>query len=231
MVAPELVQYRGVLFTGASYKAMLLNQLKADKKLNFWRYVGGQTDPSTDIETKNWASISDEDLDMLRDEAAGHKLGQIKIVAKALKADDKIYERVETAAVGKPGDEGYVPAKVEFKDITATYQSTLDGYLAALNTDYTAVGTDNGDAYYYIPVEHLAAKKDETNAVEGYYGVVRNHWYKLTVNSFKKVGHLVFKPETDETQIIPDGPEDPLYYVGAKINILNWRIISQNVEL
>ncbi len=56
-----------------------------------------------------------------------------------------------------------------------------------------AVMYDGGLQVYYIPVEHLAADKAaSTNQVDGYYGVVRNHWYKLSVNSFSKVGHGIW---------------------------------------
>lgn len=213
--APSLVQFKGVLYTEASYKAMLLNALKAQDKLNYWRYTGTETDPATDTETAHWKSIGAEDLKMDADKSDGHKLGQIKIVAKALQGEDKIYEKTTT---------GYM-------EITSTFKNTIDAALAGLYTDTPAVGADEGKAFYYIPIEHLAAKEGETNAVEGYYGVVRNHWYRLTVNSFKKVGHLVFKPEEDETPIIPGGPEDPLYYVGAKINILSWKVVEQKVDL
>jgi|GEM_PF-302032 len=232
MVAPSLVQYRGVLFTEDSYKAMLLNQLKAAGDLNFWHYVGETANPGTDITTSNWESIGADDLVMEGDR--DKKLGQIKIVAKALENGEKIYKRVETPmpAEGVEGEEGYKPAytKVEYVDITDTYIDTLNGLIADLEAANPAVGSDTAETFYFIPVEHLAAKPGETNAVEGYYGVVRNHWYKITVNSFKKVGHLVFDPDKDTTTPIkPDGPEDPLYYVGAKINILSWKVVNQTV--
>lgn len=208
LVAPSLVQFRGVLYTEASYKAMLLNALKAAQNLNFWRKTTGE-----DGITYN--TVNADDFEMVAETKEGHKLGQIKIVAKELKEGDVIYSREE----GK-----------DDVDVTSTFKATVDGLLANLYTEYPAIGTDDGDALYYIPVEHLAAKATETNAVEGYYGVVRNHWYKLTVNSFKKVGHLVFQPEKDETPIIPENPEDPLYYVGAKINILSWKVVNQTVD-
>ncbi len=228
MVAPSLVQYRGVLFTEASYKAMLLNELKAAGNLNFWHYVGESATPGSDLTTSNWKSVSVSDFVMkgVREQ----KLGQIKIVAKPLEGE-KIYKRVEVPAEGVEGTEGYKPATVKFEDITATFEADVNALLATEEAKNPAVGTDNGDAFYYIPVEHLAATQTEKNAVEGYYGVVRNHWYKLTVNSFKKVGHLVFDPEHDETTPIkPEGPEDPLYYVGAKINILSWKVVNQTVD-
>lgn len=207
LVAPSLVQFRGVLYTEDSYKAMLLNGLKAQGKLNYWR-------KTTNGEVVTYETVKADDFEMVAETGEGHKLGQIKIVAKTPADGDVIYSR-----------NGEVDT-----DVTSTFKTTVDADLASLYTEYPAIGTDAGDALYYIPVEHLAAKADETNAVEGYYGVVRNHWYNLTINSFKKVGHLVFQPDQDETPIIPDNPEDPLYYVGAKINILSWKVVNQTVD-
>lgn len=208
LVAPSLVQFRGILYTEDSYKAMLLNGLKAADKLNYWRktIVGDVT---------TYETVKADDFEMVAETKDGHKLGEIKIVAKALKEGDVIYAREE----GK-----------DDVDVTSTFKTTVDADLDNLYSEYPAIGTDAGDALYYIPVEHLAAKAGVTDAVEGYYGVVRNHWYNLTVNSFKKVGHLVFQPDKDETPIIPENPEDPLYYVGAKINILSWKVVNQTVD-
>lgn len=228
MVAPSLVQYRGILFTEASYKAMLLNELKAARNLNFWHYAGESETPGSDLTTSNWKSVSESDFEMIH--VPGQKLGQIKIVAKALNGE-KIYKRVVVPAEGVEGEENYKPETVKYEDITATFEADVNALLAAEEAKNPAVGSPDAESFYYIPVEHLAAKATEKEAVEGYYGVVRNHWYKLTVNSFKKVGHLVFDPENDTTTPIkPEGPEDPLYYVGAKINILSWKVVNQTVN-
>ncbi len=216
LTAPSLVQFQGIVFTETAYKNMLLNQLKNAGNLNFWRYTGSSTDPTTDITTENWKTVSSDDFEMVRDESEGHKVGQVKIVAKTLAAADKIYKRVE-----KDGT-------VSFEDITATYKATVDNLLANLNGDKVAVGSNSGTAIYYIPVEHLAATGNQ--AIEGYYGVVRNHWYKISINSFKRIGHLVFEPETDDTPLIPDDPDDSMFYVGANVNILSWKVVNQNVS-
>ena len=221
----DLVQYRGILYTGDSFKALVLNSLKAAGTLNFWRYTGSSTDPATDVVTTNWQSITANDVEMVKNTDADHKLGEIKVVAKALAEGDKIYQRTVVKEEGKD--------VVKYVDITSAYKNTLDGLLDAVYSNYNPVGTDSADAIYYIPIEHNATalvQGTPTEAKEAFYGVVRNHWYKLTVNSFKKVGHLVFDPENDTTQIIPDKPEDPLYYVGAKINILSWKVINQSIN-
>lgn len=223
--AGQLVQYRGILYTGKSYKNLLLNRLKQENELNFW-----VLDSSTTGEDgENYKTIDASYLTIARSTAEGHKLGEI--VVSANNAED-VYHYV--AASGTEGEDDYVAAHYEKFDNAEAFQEAFEKALEegkVIDTENTAVGSDeNADAFYYIPIEHHTLSA-ETNAVEGYYGVVRNHWYRLTVKSFSKVGHLVFDPETDNTEIIPEGPEDPLYYVGANINILSWKIIDQTVNL
>lgn len=89
---------------------------------------------------------------------------------------------------------------------------------------------DGGNFVYYIPIEHLGAKAGNTEVTEGYYGVVRNHWYQLTIESFSQVGHGIWDPEKYEETYKPDGPQE-YYYLGARINILSWKLVKQSVSL
>lgn len=81
-----------------------------------------------------------------------------------------------------------------------------------------------GLTYYYVPLRHLGSKENST----GYYGVVRNHVYKLTLNTLIGLGTPVYNPE--ET-IYPQHPDKDETYIGAKINVLSWKIVPQGVEL
>lgn len=78
----------------------------------------------------------------------------------------------------------------------------------------------DGKAYYFVNIEHFGdAPFNE--------GVVRNHIYQLNLKSLTGVGVAVFNP--DET-IIPEKPSDDLYYLAARINILKWKLVSQDVN-
>lgn len=102
-------------------------------------------------------------------------------------------------------------------------------------TGYTALTTENistnpaevrkdGKAYYYIPIRHIA-----TDAAKvGYYGVVRNHWYKVKVNSLNGFGTPVYD---DTKTIIPTIPDDSNTFLAAQINVLQWRVVEQKVDL
>ncbi len=90
-----------------------------------------------------------------------------------------------------------------------------------------------GMMYYHIPIEHLAGGSvvyDDNLAIqvdEGDYGVVRNHYYQLAINSIQNLGTSVYNPDEE---IVPN-MEIPTYYVGASINILAWHVVNQDVEL
>ena len=94
---------------------------------------------------------------------------------------------------------------------------------------------NSGMMYYNIPIEHL---RNQTTAgvytdgavdvEEGEYGVVRNHYYKINVNTISKLGAAVHDA-TEE--IVPDADENVTYCVGATINILSWKVVNQNVNL
>lgn len=91
----------------------------------------------------------------------------------------------------------------------------------------------SGMMYYCVPIEHLRNGKVTYNddlsvsVNEADYGVVRNHHYVLSINKIQNLGTAVYNPDE---QIIPV-VESPTYYVGAKVNILSWKVVNQSVEL
>lgn len=106
--------------------------------------------------------------------------------------------------------------------------SSADGYTALTAAEninkYPAEVRTDGKVYYFIPISHLA-----TDAAKvGHYGVVRNHWYKIALKSLTGYGTPVY----DENKTIdPTMPEDQATYLAAKINVLQWRVVSQDVNL
>lgn len=101
----------------------------------------------------------------------------------------------------------------------------------------TAIGEiryyKDGECYYYtIPVKHFTdivytpgeTISDETHL--GRYGVVRNNWYEININSVSGPGEPVI-PTPD-----PDQPVDKQKgYIQCEINVLSWAKHSQNVDL
>ena len=91
----------------------------------------------------------------------------------------------------------------------------------------------DGMMYYCVPIEHLRGGKvayndDLTVSVnEADYGVVRNHHYVLSINSIANLGTAVYNPDEEIIPVM----ESPTYYVGAKVNILSWKVVNQSVDL
>lgn len=83
---------------------------------------------------------------------------------------------------------------------------------------------NEGMTYYYTPIRHLANSKTEW----GYYGVVRNHSYRITINTISGFGTPVYNP--DEI-IVPVIPKDTETYLAARINVLSWRVVPSSVDL
>ncbi len=110
------------------------------------------------------------------------------------------------------------------KSSTGTYTEVPEGDVnTAIGADKAEIRTD-GKAYYYIPIRHLATDP----ATLGYYGVVRNHFYKITLNGIKGFGTPVYNPATE---IDPTVPTYSNTYLAARVQVLQWRVVNQNVSL
>ena len=81
----------------------------------------------------------------------------------------------------------------------------------------------DGKAYYYVPIKHLG-----TTGNLGEYGVVRNHFYKINLTGLTGFGTPVYNPDTE---IDPTVPSYDNTYLAARIKVLQWRIVNQNVSL
>ncbi len=80
-----------------------------------------------------------------------------------------------------------------------------------------------GKVYYFIPIKHLGSDGSLAQ-----YGIVRNHLYNITLDKIVGFGTPVYDPD----QIIdPTVPVDENTYLAAKINVLQWRVVNQNVDL
>ena len=103
------------------------------------------------------------------------------------------------------------------KTFTAKTAEEVNVYLASLE----GAQAWNGKSYYTVDIEHLG-----TNHIKG---VVRNHSYVITVDGISGLGTPVYNPNTVVTE--PIKPEETTSYVSARINVLSWKIVNQNVTL
>lgn len=80
-----------------------------------------------------------------------------------------------------------------------------------------------GVCYYTAWIKH---NPNGTTMQQDKYGVVRNFWYELTVNSIKKLGYS--KPTFKD----PKDPDDKAEAsIQVQVNIKKWRWVKQNVDL
>lgn len=80
-----------------------------------------------------------------------------------------------------------------------------------------------GYCYYTAWIKH---NPGGTTMQQDKYGVVRNFWYELTVNSIKKLGYS--KPTFKD----PKDPDDKAEAsIQVQVNIKKWRWVKQNVDL
>ncbi|MDE5913360.1 MAG: fimbria major subunit [Muribaculaceae bacterium] len=215
----DLVEYNGVYFLEGTFVEYGLNRLKGDTNgLNFYTYVGTSTDPSTDNDIKNYEGIP---ANFVTIHKKGTSAGVVELCANRDNiADTKLYAK---------NGEKFEPTTIEALN-TRLAEFTAEG-------SAQAIAARTGKTYYTVPVKHLRAntaltedKPYQVNA-EGQYGMVRNHWYQISVDKIMKLGHGVYDPDDDNEIIEPEDPEDDTYGLGAKINILSWKIVKQNVNL
>lgn len=94
--------------------------------------------------------------------------------------------------------------------------------LAAIEASKAEIRTD-GKAYYYVPIKHLGNTGEVAE-----YGVVRNHFYKITLSGITGFGTPVYNPDV---VIDPTVPSYSNTYLAARVQVLQWRVVNQNVSL
>lgn len=111
------------------------------------------------------------------------------------------------------------------------YTKETDGSFTLVDTDKVkaAIGENKaeirteGKAYYYVPIKHLG-----TTGSHGEYGVVRNHFYQINLTGLKGFGTPVYNPEK---VIDPTLPSYDNTYLAARIKVLQWRVVKQDVNI
>lgn len=94
----------------------------------------------------------------------------------------------------------------------------------------------NGKSYYIVNIEHLGAlTADDADAPTTWtitpasYGVVRNHSYVINITGIEGLGTPVYDP--DQVVFEPEIPAETESFIAAKINVLSWKLVNQNVVL
>lgn len=152
--------------------------------------------------------------------------------------DPAIKNTIFTTAEGTDGTNGtfysyngYVfKTKAGARLYKAIATANTDDDAAAVNTAFKANENDDdiqtyaeGYCYYTAWIKH---NPDGGYMQQDKYGVVRNFWYELTVNSIKKLGYS--QPKYKE----PTDPDDKAEAaIQVQVNIKKWRVVKQNLDL
>lgn len=170
-----------------------------------------------------------------------------------LKTNGKAGEKIETTDITVTLDKTN-PTAVIVKDIKVADSKLTNPAVTypALDNVKAAIGTityyQNGESYYTIRIKHFGdqltpwakgdlgvaegniypndgtTKKAEKNWL-GRYGVLRNNWYDITVESVKGLGSPINPKLTTTT-------DDELEsYIAVRINVLSWAKRTQGATL
>lgn len=124
---------------------------------------------------------------------------------------------------------GYVFRSLTGARLYKAIATNTDGEAATVNGAFKTENNDGiqtyaeGYCYYTAWIKH---NPGGTTMQQDKYGVVRNFWYELKVNSIKKLGYS--KPTYKD----PKDPDDKAEAsIQVQVNIKKWRWVKQNVDL
>lgn len=98
--------------------------------------------------------------------------------------------------------------------------------------DYIAGGGANVNEIYFGALKNATLTSDQITAGQslflGRYGVVRDNWYKLSVDKIGKIGTA---EPVDPSTTTPDTPDDEIEnFISVHVHIVPWVLRSQSVE-
>ena len=122
--------------------------------------------------------------------------------------------------------------------VNAALVATLNTKLGLDKTNGVGIKTyKNGESYYIARIKHFGDDLTPWNAGDdiygknnlnwlGRYGVLRNNWYDLTINSISGPGY------PDVPEVKPNTPDDEdTKYINVEVKILDWAKRSQSWDL
>ena len=198
----ELARWYGTEYAGSS---ALKNVVANSLKYTLYYYDEGNS---------KYVSIAPEDLECVAGATVGAKAYEVGFQLSNTGAS-KIWYQYSSA-------EGY---KVFGDTSVANDNKTKTNAYLATNVEPALLYT-SGQTYYTIDIRHLGTNQNRP----AYYGVVRNHVYKIDVKSIVGYGSPIYSGTSNiET---PDYPtEDEASYVAARINVLSWKVVKQGVDI
>lgn len=191
--------------------------------------------------TDLWSKTTlEEQIKAKAQEVLGKESATNKVEVDLKAADNNIEENAGTKIL-KEANVQHNGANVAPEEIKAINEKL--GLKAATETDpIVGIATyASGESYYIARIKHFGNDltpwnegdltygdndAKQNNKYLGRYGVLRNNWYELTVQSVSGPG------TPDVPTIKPDVPDDESYrYISVSVKILDWAKRSQSVDL
>ena len=199
----DLVRWAGLYFTPETFQTQGLNFLKKF-------YVKTVEDNTT-----AWRNLTADDVNFTyvsgnSDNGMAQYESALQVTLKdGVDAANLVVGNTEDAAAATLDD---LNAELMQKENRCWYWN------AGMTYYFVEIGSGNGT---FVNGEN---EDDSTFAT----GVVRNNAYQINLNSLAGLGVPVYNPDD---KIIPQTPKEDLFYVGAQINILKWRMVSQPADI
>ena len=148
---------------------------------------------------------------------------ELKVKTSAAGAIITTVEELKTVIV--KSDESLLTNE-QYRDLLATY-SPIKFYADGETFYYASLIKHFGDVYTPIKSGQNIVNLDDYEEVDhlGRWGVVRNNWYELIINSVSGLG----EPEIPDNPQLPGDTENR--YINCSINVLSWAKRSQGVDL
>lgn len=158
----------------------------------------------TSTDATNYTQLSKDDIDFKDPDGTMQQYRVTPTLANDPAGTKKYYTKTNT---------GTTPTFTEVPKATV---------LAAIEADKAEIRRD-GRAYYYVPIKHLGGSGELAE-----YGIVRNHFYKITLTGIKGFGTPVYDPDKVVKPAVPTYEDT---YLAARVQVLQWRVVSQNASL
>ena len=178
-----------------------IDNLKRQVALTFSQYY-------TSTDATNYTQLSKDDIDFKDPDASTQQYLVTPTLANDPAGTKKYYTKTNT---------GTTPTFTEVPKATV---------LAAIEADKAEIRKD-GRAYYYVPIKHLGSSDTNADAIAE-YGIVRNHFYKITLSGITGFGTPVYDPSK---VVVPAVPTYQDTYLAARVQVLQWRVVNQNASL
>lgn len=178
-----------------------IDNLKRQVALTFSQYY-------TSTDATNYTQLSKDDIDFKDPDATMQQYLVTPTLANDPAGTKKYYTKTNTGTTST------------FKEVPKAK------VLAAIEADKAEIRRD-GRAYYYVPIKHLGSTDANADAIAE-YGIVRNHFYKITLAGIKGFGTPVYDPGKVVKPTVPTYQDT---YLAARVQVLQWRVVTQSASL